>query len=723
MGGPAVSSKKRLFITLCGIGLIFILLIGRLFWIQIIQGEELSQMALDQQTQDTSLSAARGSITDSNGVVLAQSGTAYKVLINPYRLNQESNKDNLLRVVTELSSILGMEQDYVMAQTQKQNSSGVYYKEVVLKRQVEREVVDDIVSRKLGSGVYTAIDSKRYYPEGSLFSQLLGFTTVDGVGQAGLEQKFEKYLAGENGRMITETDRAGHAIAYGSQEILDPVDGCDIILTTDSVVQSFLEKALKEALEVNKAESAQGIIMNCNTGEIVAMSTQPDYNPNDPPRSDVALLNSLSRNRIVADAYEPGSTFKIVTLSAAIDSGAVTEESAFECGGSYTLANGERIKCWKSGGHGHQDLAKAVQNSCNPAFMRMALSMGNSTFYDYIYAFGFGSSTGSGLNGETAGIVTHEKYVNDNTLARIGFGQSIAVTPIQLCAAVSAAVNGGELMQPYAVDSIVSQEGRVLQKNEPTVVRRVISETTSERVRTILESVVSEGSGKNAAIPGYRVGGKTGTAQKYENGQIADGKLIASFIGFAPADDPEYVCLILVDEPKVGTIFGSTVAAPFVKQVMEETLRHYGYLPTENSSTVSVPDVAGLTIEEAKAVLKDAGLSAEYQDDPTLMVTAQVPAANEQVQKSTDVLLYTEATNIETAETSQELVTVPDVVGKTRLAANDALAGKGLTIRIEPEDQTGTAIRQVPAAGEEVPVGTEVLVEFSHIELLTDPED
>ena len=278
-------------------------------------------------------------------------------------------------------------------------------------------------------------------------------------------------------------------------------------------------------------------------------------------------------------------------------------------------------------------------------------------------------------------------------------------------------------MQPYVVDSIVSQEGRVIQKNQPTVVRRVVSENTSAKVREILESVVSEGSGRNASIPGYRVGGKTGTAQKYENGQIADGKLIASFIGFAPADDPEYVCLILVDEPKVGTIFGSTVAAPFVKQVMEETLRHYGYLPTENASTVSVPDITGLTIEEARAVLKDVGLSAEYQDDVTLMVTAQVPAANEQVQKNTDVLLYTEATNIEVGEVASELVTVPDVVGKTRLAANDALADKGLIIRIEPEDQTGTAIRQVPAAGEQVPSGTEVLVEFSNIDLMKEPEE
>lgn len=707
MNGPAVSGKKRLLAMLLFIALIFMALILRLFWIQIIKGEEYSQMALDQQTRDTTLSATRGTVTDRNGVVLAQSGTAYKVLVNPNRISA----DERIRIATELAGILGRDYDYVyerISDTSKQ--------EIVLQRQVERSVVDDIASRKMGSGVYTAIDTKRYYPEGSLFSQLMGFTTVDGVGQSGIEQKYEKYLAGENGRMITETDRAGQAIAYGSQEILEPEDGCDIILTTDSVVQSFLEKALKEAVEVNKAETAQGIIMNCNTGEIIAMSTQPDYDPNNPPRSDINTLNALSRNRIVADAYEPGSTFKIITLSAAIDSGAVTLDTSYTCGGSHTV-NGERIKCWKSGGHGAQTLPKAVQNSCNPAFMQMALSMGSSTFYDYIYSFGFGSTTGSGISGEASGIVTHEKYINDNTLARIGFGQSIAMTPIQLCNAVCAAVNGGELMQPYVVDRIVSQDGREMLRNEPTVVRRTISESTSAQVREILESVVSEGSGKNASIPGYRVGGKTGTAQKYEDGQIAEGKLIASFVGFAPADDPEYVCLILVDEPKVGTIFGSTVAAPYVKQVLEETLRHYGYLPTENAQTTSVPDVRGLTIGEARAILRDNDLYAEFQDAEDTLVIAQVPAPNEIVQKNTDVLLYTDLTNVDVGTTDTSLVTVPDVLGKTRLAANDALAAKGLVIRIEPEDQTGTAIRQVPAAGEEVAEGTEVLVEFSNIEL------
>ena len=713
MGNTGVSGKKRLAITLGGIAVIFFLLIVRLFWIMIIQGPELSQQAANQQTQDTSLTASRGSITDASGVVLGQSGTAYRVLLNPERLAQSEYADDRERIALELSQILEMDYDYVLGQVMKQNSSGQYYREVILKRQVEREVIDAIEDRQLGSGVYTAIDSKRYYPNGSLFSQLLGFTTIDGVGQSGLEQRYDKYLAGEDGRMITETDRAGQALAYGAQEIIEPVNGYDLVLTTDSAIQSFLEKALKEALEVNQAKTAQGIIMNCKTGEIVALSTQPDYDPNDPPRDDLTLLNDLSRNRIVADSYEPGSTFKIITLASALDSGSVDQSATYYCDGYYTVHD-ERIKCWRSGGHGSETLVEAVQNSCNPAFMQMALSMGVETFYDYIYAFGFGSTTGSGISGESSGIVTHQKYINDNTLARIGFGQSIAVTPIQLVAAVSAAVNGGELMQPYVVDRIVSDSGEIILQNTPTTVRRVISEETSAQVREILESVVSEGSGKNAAIPGYRVGGKTGTAQKYENGAIADGKLIASFIGFAPADDPEFVCLILVDEPQVGTIFGSTVAAPFVKQVMEETLRHYGYLPTESAETVSVPDVVGKTIQEAVDALEEVGLEAVYQDAVEDVVTAQVSAANEIVQTGSDVLLYTANTAIELTEAEEELTTVPNVLGRTRLSAKDELEAAGLELLIDPPDQTGVAFRQVPEAGTQVERGTEVLVEFEN---------
>ena len=707
MGAPSVSYKKRLLAALIVIASVFVVLIGRLAYIQIIDSDELQNRALSQWTRDTSLSAARGNILDATGVVLAQSGTAYKVVVWPPRIKAEER----MRVATELAELLGLEYENVLAKI-----SDASKQEVILARRVEREVVDQIAARKLGRGVGTAIDTKRYYPSGSLFSQLLGFTTVDGVGQSGLEQKYDKYLAGENGRMITETDNRSNPLAYGVQEIIEPVDGYSLVLTVDSVYQSALEKACKEALEVNNASTAQGILMNCKTGAVLAITTQPDYDPNDPPRNDAALLASVTRNRVVADAYEPGSTFKLITLASALDSHAIDENFGIYCPG-YHIVNGEKIRCWKSSGHGQQNLFEVAQNSCNPAFMAMAQAMGVETFYEYIYAFGFGASTGSGITGEASGIVTHQKYITENTLARIGFGQSIAMTPLQLATAVSAVVNGGNLMQPYVLDRIVAQDGTVILQNEPTVVRRVIREETSALVREIAESVVTSGSGRNAAVPGYRIGGKTGTAQKYEDGKIAEGKLVASFVGFAPADDPEFVCLILVDEPQVGTVFGSTVAAPFVKQMLEETLRHAGYLPEGSEETVSVPELTGMSIAEAKEALKALGLTAVFQDDTTEIVTAQVPFAGQTVVKDSGVLLYTASTSAEHDDATggePELVTVPNVIGMTRLEASDALAAKGLKIRIYPEDQTGKAIRQSPAAGESVAAGTEVLVEFSN---------
>ena len=708
MDAPGVSNKKRLKIALWFMMVLLLLLIARLVKVMVIDSEELENRAASQQTRNTTLSATRGKILDSTGVVLARNATAYKVVIWPSSIKDDEKE----RVAKELSSLLDMDYAKVL---EKVNANK---QEIVLARQVERETVDKIESMKLGIGVGTAIDTKRYYSSGSLFSQLLGFTNIDGEGQAGLEQKYEKYLAGKNGRMVTETDGKQNPLPYGVQEIIEATDGCDLILTTDAVMQSALEKACKEALEVNKAASVQGVIMDCTTGEIKAMSTQPDFDPNSPPRNDMALLNSLMRNRVVTDSYEPGSTFKLITLSAALDSHTVNTGTGFYCDGGCTV-NGERIKCWRSGGHGSQTLYKAVQNSCNPSFVKMALSMGTETFYDYIYSFGFGSSTGSGITGESAGIVTHQKYITENTLARIGFGHSIAVTPLQLVTAVSAAVNGGKLMQPYVVDSIVAPDGTVVLKNEPKVVRRVISEETSALVRDIGESVVSEGSGKNAAIPGYRIGGKTGTAQKYgADGKIAQGKLIASFIGFAPADEPKYVCLILVDEPQVGTIFGSTVAAPFVKQVMEEVLRYAGYLPEQASTSVTVPAVTDITVAEAKRELEKIGLTATYQDDENEIVTAQVPIEGKSVQAGSGVLLYTAMTSAPSEDISgeqeDEMVIVPDVFDKTKLEANDALKAKGLIIKIDPPDQSGKAIRQSPAAGETVPKGTEVLVEFSN---------
>lgn len=708
MGAPAVANKRRLFILLMIVGLLFIALLFRLFYVQVLWGPELQEKALLQWTSDTSLAAERGEILDRDGQVLAQSGTAYTVEINPERISETERE----RVATELADVLGMSYEYVYSCVCANK------KQVILRRQVEREKIDQLRARQLGQGVTFGVDTKRYYPQGNTLSQTLGFTTVDGVGQEGLERAYDKYLAGEAGRLITETDRDNRPLAYGAQEYIDAIDGNSLVLTTDSVVQSFLEKALEEALEVNKAKTAQGIVLDVMTGEILAISTKPDYDPNTPPRDDLETLQELVKNRIVSDAYEPGSTFKAITLASALDSGAVTASSTFDCPGHKTV-NGEIIKCWRSGGHGSgQSLTKAVQNSCNPAFMTLGLSMGKETFYDYIYKFGFGSSTESGLTGESDGIVIHEKYVRDNNIVRISFGQSIAVTPLQLASAFAATVNGGNLMQPYIVKEIIGGNGATIKETQPTVVRRVISEETSAKVREILESVVTEGSGKNAQIPGYRVGGKTGTAQKYVDGTVSSGSLIASFVGFAPADNPKYLCLILVDEPQVGAIFGSTVAAPFVKDVLHETLLHYGVRPSTNSETAVVPDVRGNTAAEAAALLQAEGLVADYvSTEADSVVVTQVPAAQDIVVKGSTVLLYTELTSKEsTEEEAGTSIEVPDLIGDTMLEAYQKLNDLGLTLRIVPEDQSGKAIRQKPAAGAKLSIGDEVTVEFSPVE-------
>lgn len=703
---------QRLILVAVCVVVGFIGVIIKLFILQTVQAEKHQQMALKQWTTDTSITAARGRILDTNGDVLAQSGTVYKVLAWP----QEINDSDRERIAAELAKVLDMSVERVSSRLAKErvleDGGTMAIKETVIARQIDRETVDKIEALKLGGGIVTAIDTKRYYPRGSLLSQVLGFTNIDSDGQEGIELTYNKYLAGENGRMITETDRAGQKLAYGVQEYVEATDGADLVLTVDSTVEAILEKKLEEALTINKGKTAQGIVMNCKTGEILAISTKPDYDPNNPPRDDLELLASLMRNRVIADAYEPGSTFKIVTLSAAIDSATVSPDSfSATCGGA-RVVDGQTIKCWKKGGHGTQNLTESTENSCNCAFMDMALALGTEELYEYIYKFGFGSTTDCGLAGESAGIVINKKYIRTMNLARIGFGQSIAVTPIQLATAVSAAVNGGILYQPYIIKQIVGSDGTVILENTPTEVRRVISEESSATVRGILESVVENGSGRNAKIEGYRVGGKTGTAQKYDETGVAAGKLIASFIGFAPADDPEYVVLVLVDEPQVGQIFGSTVAAPFVKDILEETLRHYGHLPIGSEQTVQVPYLIGMTTAEAEKALAELGLTAVFQTES--IVTAQVPTAGEYAIVGTDVLIYTDDIGIvpEEDETVPATVKVPRLVGKTRLEAYDALKALGLYMQISGEYDGGKVLTQSLEPGTEVTIGTTVTVTF-----------
>ena len=696
--------KQRIVSMLILFAVAFVALIGRIFYLQILQGPELQQKALSQWTRTTALTAARGEILDCNGKVLATTGTVYKILLWP-RSIADNDKE---RVARELSEVLDLDYETVLSRAKSET-----LREVVLKRQVDAATKEKVEQLKLGSGVGIANDSKRYYPYGTLLSQVIGFTNRDNEGQSGLELTYDKYLAGNDGKLISEIDSSGNVLLDGVTEYIQPEDGSKLILTIDNVFQSYLENALEEALSINNASNAQGIIMDVNTGAIKAISTKPDYDPNDPPRSDLELLASLSKNRIVTDSYEPGSTFKILTLASALDSGNATLDSSFFCNGGY-IVNGERIKCWRHAGHGTQNLTVATENSCNCCFMNLALRMGTEQFYDYLYAFGLGQTTGSGLIGESAGIVTHQKYVTDNDLARIGFGQSIAVTPIQLATAVSAAVNGGELHTPYIVDRIVSSSGETVFSADITPVRRVIKSETSALVRQILQSVVDNGTGRNAKIEGYFVGGKTGTAQKYdEHGNVSAGGYICSFIGFAPADDPKYVCLILVDEPRVSSIFGSTVAAPFVRRVLSQILPYSGILPSHESETVTLPDLTGMTTEEACAALAEIGLEGIYECEEA--VTLQVPAAGQSVCVGSSVLLYTGYEGVNNEEEDEPYyVTMPNLMDMTVLQAHDTLESMGLHMASDPSDPFGVVIAQGVYAGEPVEYGSTVTIYFGY---------
>jgi len=708
--------KRKLLIAMLIAGVAFLLVIGKLFEASVIKGKYWTDLAMRQWTRVSSLKAERGRILDRNGTVLASSYTTYQVCLNPQNI-QESDRE---RIAYILSTYLQMDYDRVMTkmtktrEKNKETHERVLLSQVKLKDQVDKEVISKLNSMQLGSGVSYYSDVKRDYPESGYYAQLIGFTNIDGDGQTGVELTYNKYLAGEDGYQKTDTDRDNNPVPGGEEEYIESIPGADVILTTDTGFQGILENALQEACTINNAKSVTGILMDPMSGEILAIGTYPTFDSSNPPRSDAKTLLELSKNRIVTDTYEPGSTFKVVTLASALESGSVTTATRFRCDGSLTV-KGEKIKCWKSGGHKEESLAEAVQNSCNPAFMSMALKMGVDTFYDYIFQFGFGEPTGSGVMGETSGTVTHKKYIRDADLARIGFGQSISCTGMQLISAFNACINGGDLLKPYIVSEIVDKSGNVLMKNERTVVRRVISPGTSETIRTLLRGVVEKGSGKNAQVPGYSVGGKTGTSQKYDDdGQVSSSKLIASFIGFAPVNNPQFSCLIIVDEPQVPQVYGSTVAAPFVQQVLAASLSYSGVAPDIDSSIATVPNVRGLTVEQADRALRDAGLTSIYiEAELQSTVANQSPAANTQVVRGSTVMLYSTGYNFFTELSEEaETVEVPDLTGKDRIDALDALKKVGLIIDYDRHQCAGEVYYQDIMAGYRVPVGTVIHVQF-----------
>jgi len=629
-------------------------------------------------------------------------------------------------VARALSEILDLSYDTVYAKTQKNS----YYE--IVKRRVESEQVEQIRALKL-AGIRLDADTKRYYPNGTLASHVIGFTGDDNQGLWGLESVYDTVLKGTNGRIITAKSANGSDMPYEYEQYMDPVQGADLVLTIDETIQHFVEKHLETAVaETSVQQGAAAIVMNPKTGEILAMAAKPDYDLNAPmtltdetvlaelealegeeyTQKYTEKLNSLWRNKAVVDTYEPGSTFKSIVAAAALEENLVSLDEGFNCGGSRTVS-GTVINCHDRDGHGHQSFVQGVQNSCNPVFMEIGARLGWKNFLKYYKSFGFGETTGFELPGEAEGIFFTEENMHDLELATSSFGQGFTVTPLQMITAMSAIANGGYLMKPYIVKQINDEEGNVVEVTEPEVVRQVISEETSRNMRTILEGVVSEGGGKNAYVKGYRVAGKTGTSEKQPRGNQ---KYVASFLGFAPADDPQVACIVILDEP-VGDYYGSMIAAPVVGRIMEDTLRYLGierqYSEAEEAEIdVNMPDITGKTTAEAAEVLIGAGLRYHVVGEEGAAVKSQMPRAGTAVRKDSVCILYT-------GEVEEEKVIVPDILGFSVADANTALANSDLNIMLRGTGRLHAegilrSVSQEPAAGTEVAKGTVVQVEFRY---------
>ena len=559
---------------LAAIAFLFCLFLGRFFYVQLVWERELLARAVDQWTRELPVAPERGNIFDANGELLAGNTAAYTLYA---RANAVQDTEKTARA---LSSLLPLSYESLLAKLSDRSSS-----EIVLLRRAEKETVAAVEGTNL-QGIYYARDNRRVYPYGALSSQVLGFSSSDGAGLTGIEKQYDGYLAGTKGEILYETDLVGAEIEGTGASYIPAEDGLDVTLTLDVRIQSLAEEVMARALEEHGAKAARCIVLDPSDFSVLAMVNLPSYDLNDIPRGDASELNALSRNALISDAYEPGSTFKIVTAAANIEEYLRGNKSAYSPQTVFSSSRtrnveGSTIRCWsdhKNGKHANLTLAGALNNSCNPCFVDIVLALGKETFYDYLEKFRFGSATGIDFSGEAIGMLLPESTLKNSDLARIGFGQSIAVTPLQLACAAAAAVNGGYYYAPRLVKSISSEDGAVYLESGKRLLCRTVSEETSEILSSMLEGVVKEGSGKQAYVEGLRVAGKTGTAQKYENGHIAAGKYVSSFVGYFPADDPRYLVLVIVDEPQ-GSYYGSTVAAPCAGEIFRgiaETIHFKG---------------------------------------------------------------------------------------------------------------------------------------------------
>ena len=718
----------------------------RLHRLMVVDYEYYSGLALRNQTRSTTVTAHRGTIYDRNMNILACSESVENVYLDPHELKQ--SKADIPALSQKLGELLERAPQWIQQQA---SDTTKRYKQVAASVPLETAAaIREYINSSQISGIHLEPGSKRTYPMETLAAQVIGFTNASNTGSEGIEAAYNSYLSGTAGKVITTKGNNEMDMPFSYENYLSDTQGCDVILTLDATVQSCLEEEMQKAIERYDVQNgAFGLVMNAKTGELLAMATLGSYDPNSyleigDPEEAVRLEEMKTadpeayqkeltaarvkqwRNRCLSDGYEPGSTFKVMTMAAALDSGAIDLNTDFYCKGSEQIpGRSQLLHCWRSTGHGAEKTPQALQNSCNVAFAHIALKMGGETFYDYVSRFGILEKTGIDLAGESSGIFFDKELVTNTdkwgtaSLTSGSFGQTFKITPLQLVRAIAAVVNGGQLLEPYLVSQIVDADGNTVLKQEPTVLRQVISQQTSKTMCSLLESVVTEGTAKNAAVAGFSIGGKTGTSEKIdvfdENGQRVLDKIV-SFVGVAPMDDPEYIVLVALDTPSRETgiyISGGVMAAPTVGAVMERILPYLGVGRnwTEEDAAgreVVLEDYTGMTPEQVEAALKKQGLCFRSVGQEET-VTAQIPLPGSAVPGDSEILLYFGS------ETQTQQVSVPDFIGMDRQAASDAAMELGLYILVTGnpgKESSVTVAEQSILPGTTVPIGTTVELKF-----------
>jgi len=726
---PTPILTKRFSILRIMILVLFLALIGRLFFLQIIQHEELQSKALGQQMRDVRIDPKRGTIYDRNLVELAVSASAYKVLLYPIEIKTENEKEIIIDGLSEILNINKTKIENLMKDEKSR------YNEVI--RRIEKDKADIvkqfISDNKLSKILRIEEDPKRYYPHNNLLSTVLGFVGTDNQGLEGLEVAYDKYLKGTPGKYISARNAKGTELPFEFEKYIDPEDGYNLVLTIDLEMQYLLEKHIENArIEHNVQNRVAGVIMDVRTGEILAMTTKPDFNPNDPfTITDEIVLNylqtnftddeyvsqynkmvkELRKNKVVSEQYEPGSTFKIFTSSMALEEGLVSKTEKFNCTGS-VLKYGNTIRCHKRDGHGWEDFKEALANSCNPVFIELSERIGTERFYNYMTVFGFREKTGINLPGEAIGILHSYAGFGKPELASSSFGQTFKITPIQLISGVCSVANGGTYMKPYIVKEIRDKNNNIVESFSPEIVRQTVSKETAALLAEYLENVVVQG--RTGYLEGYRIAGKTGTSEKIDNAND-DGEIdkrIASFIGFAPADDPQICVLVVVDEPNSSVRYGSYIAAPLAKDIMRDSLIHLNIEPDfgdgKGLTDIVIPDVKAMTETEAKKTLSKLGLTAKIIGGEG-EVTYQIPEAGKKIPKGGSILIYTNG------EDPQSTAIVPNLIGKTAAECNVILLNADLNIKVIGKNinyPTTVALSQDQPEGKSVRPGTVVTVVF-----------